>query len=99
MAEKVYVLARFKPKEARFALSAEELKSRREKIEKIREEAGGKILARFNTWSSEWRAITVQVFPDMEAYHKYRTAVMSPQGMNSVKYNDVDITLGFEPPA
>ena len=63
----------------------------------IRDEAGGKMLARFSTWSSEWRGIQLWVYPDMEAYHKVQI-VIGRQGMNTQRYWDTDVTLGFDWP-
>ncbi len=96
MAEKVYVLVRIKYKEARWELSEEEAKSLSEKREKAFEEAGGKMLTRFAACSSEWKTIRVNVFPDMEAWHKFWKATRE---LNGQRYLDTDITLGFEPPA
>ncbi len=97
MAEKVYVLVRIRAREARWLLSEEEAKSLNEKREKAFEEAGGKMLTYFEACSSEWRTIRVNVFPDMEAWHKFRMAI-GPQGLNMQRYLDADITMGFEPP-
>lgn len=98
MAEKVYVLNQIRSTEARWQLSEEELKSLMEKGGKALEEAGAKLLAAFRTYSSEWSLIRVVVFPDIEAYHKFRMAI-GPEGLNIQRYWDFNATLGFELPA
>ncbi len=96
MAEKVYVLTRVRPRETWWQLSEKERKSLVGKAVKACEDAGAKSLAGFSACSSEWGDIYVDVYPDMEAYHKYRMAI---QELNVQRYWDYDITLGFEPPA
>ena len=97
MAQKVYVVTRTRARETWFQLSEEEQKSRIENGKKTLDDVGGKSLVRCGTYSSEWRGFRVSVFPDMDAYHKYQMA-MGPQGMNSQRYIDFDVTLGFERP-
>ena len=97
MAEKIYVVNRIRRREAFWLLSDEERKNMLEAIAKIREEAGAKELAMLKTCSSDWHFVRVMVFPDMEAYHKFRMAI-GPGKLNTERYFDADITLGFEPP-
>ena len=96
MAQKVYELIQFRATEARWELPEEELKSIGEQRRKALEEVGGKTLAGFQACSSKWSRITVRIFPDMEAYHKFH---MTYSELRLERYWDFDITLGFEPPA
>ncbi len=98
MAEKVYELAQFRARDTWWQLSEEERKSLVEKIGKVFNEVGAKQLAGFRTYSSEWRAVHVWVYPEMEAYHKWTVAI-GPKELNAQRYWDTDFTLGYEPPA
>lgn len=93
------MLIRVRPTAARAELSPEERSSLGEKLGKAFKEAGGKELASFDAWSSEWRTVGVNVFPDMEAYHKWWIATLTPRGLHSEKYWDIDVTLVYERPA
>ena len=98
MAEKVYELLQFRSKEAWRQASKEEKESFHEKIIKARDDVGGERLAFFPTYSSEWRAVRVSVFPDMEAYHKYQMVAFREMNAQAQKYFESNVTLGYEPP-
>jgi hypothetical protein len=93
MAEKVYVVNHISRKEAYWQLSEEERTSLTGEIQRARDEAGGKLVLPLRTYSSEWSAIRILVFPDMEAYHKFCLATLA---LNTEKYFGVDTTLGYE---
>jgi hypothetical protein len=97
MAEKIYVLTHNRAKEFRWHRSKEERVP--EKMKKAFEEAGGQHIVDFTVLSPKWGRISVDVFPDMESYIKYRQILRPPPlGINAERYWDVDITLGYDPP-
>ena len=96
MAEKVYELLQVRGTGNRWQMPEDEMQNLMDKFAKIRDQVGAKQLARFTTYSSEWRGVSVWVYPDMEAYHKW---VKGYRDLNAEKYWEFDITLGFEPPA
>ena len=93
MASEVYVLQRIRPREAWWQLSEDERKSYMDKVRKAREGIVLKRLALFSVGVSE--SIVVNVWPDMESYHKNRMA-MGPLGLNAGRYLDIEETLGCE---
>ena len=97
MAEKVYALAVFTPRQAWWQLSEKERQSFIEQNRKLWQEVGAQMLADLRTGSSRWRAVHLVAYPDMEAYHKYMDGV-SPDGLNSQRYFEFDTTLCFELP-
>ena len=99
MAEKIYVLQRLRrATEARWQLSDEDYESLIEKVYGALNEAGGEMLVRFQTVSSEYRAVWVCLFRDMESWCNFHTAVYLRQGLNLQRYFDNEFTLGYAPP-
>ena len=90
MASEIYVLKRVKLREAWWQLTEDERISLMRKARKLREGTAMKRLVRFAVGLDH---ISVNVWPDMESYHRNMIA-MGPQGLNIQRYIDRDVTLG-----
>ncbi len=93
MAEPIYKLWMFRPKEAWYKLSKEERDSLTNKIMEDIEKVGGKsLLICTPTWSTEqWMAFGIEEYPDIEAVQKF-TRILS--GRDHFRYIESYSMLG-----
>ena len=96
MAKEVYRLIQFRPKDARFELSEEEFSALREKMVKVWQECGRKVVVQFRPVAGKWRRVVIASFPSMEAWEKCNAAMLGPD-IRSQKYWVWEDNIGFKP--
>ncbi len=97
MAQPIYKLFMFKPREAWYQLSEKERTEKRAQVQDAVKKVGGKtILSCFSGWNSEqWLGWGVEQFPDIEAVHKHHSLLV---GLNWFRFVESDSYLGTEVP-
>ena len=95
MSQEVYALFRVKGREALWQPSENELDNPNHGMRKASEGIGVRMLARFSVGPSVF--IRLYVYPDMESLHKVQMA-LGPGGLNTQRYWDVELTIGYEAP-